>query len=67
VATPTKNELDQSEFERALADGVPRFSKVDVRFEAEVVDLAQEADYVIATLAPRETVLARYVSRCEAG
>lgn len=51
----------QPELEDVLDVAVRGASTVDVRFGAELVDLRQEADHVVVTLADGEVVTARYV------
>ncbi|GAA5013064.1 bifunctional 3-(3-hydroxy-phenyl)propionate/3-hydroxycinnamic acid hydroxylase [Streptomyces hyderabadensis] len=51
----------QPELEDALDAAVRKAATVDVRFGAELVDLRQEADHVVVTLADGGVVTARYV------
>src|SRR6478609_7740110 len=47
--------------DHVLLEGLERFPTVTVRFGTEVIDLVEEADGVVATLADGETLGARWV------
>ncbi|MBV9892624.1 MAG: bifunctional 3-(3-hydroxy-phenyl)propionate/3-hydroxycinnamic acid hydroxylase [Chloroflexi bacterium] len=64
---PIKSELDQPEFERALAAGLERFPNVSLRFETEVAELSHDAEAVRVTFTTGETVTAAYVVGCDGG
>ncbi|MBV9329728.1 MAG: bifunctional 3-(3-hydroxy-phenyl)propionate/3-hydroxycinnamic acid hydroxylase [Chloroflexi bacterium] len=68
---PIKSELDQPEFEHALADGAVRFGSVSLRFSTELLDVSQDEDCVVASVQPLhgdpESVRARYVVGCDGG
>ncbi|QEV99194.1 bifunctional 3-(3-hydroxy-phenyl)propionate/3-hydroxycinnamic acid hydroxylase [Microbacterium caowuchunii] len=64
---PRRNGFVQPLVDRVLLEGLDRFPSVQVRFGAEVVDLDEETDSVVATLAGGETLRARYVVAAEGG
>lgn len=64
---PRRNGFVQPLVDRVLLAGLDRFPNAAVRFGAEVVDLAEDADGVVATLADGGTVRARYVVAAEGG
>jgi len=68
---PIKSELDQPDFERALAGGLERFEHVQLRFCTELVDVAQDDASVRITLrgwdGTVQTVQSQYVVGCDGG
>ncbi|MGW0148832.1 bifunctional 3-(3-hydroxy-phenyl)propionate/3-hydroxycinnamic acid hydroxylase MhpA [Streptomyces sp. NPDC003333] len=64
---PRRNGFVQPLVDRVLLAGLDRFPNAAARFGAEVVDLAEDADGVVATLGDGGTVRARYVVAAEGG
>ncbi|TVT62601.1 bifunctional 3-(3-hydroxy-phenyl)propionate/3-hydroxycinnamic acid hydroxylase [Amycolatopsis rhizosphaerae] len=64
---PRRNGFVQPLVDQVLLDGLDRFPNAAVRFGAEVTDLVEDADGVVATLAGGETVRARYGVAAEGG
>lgn len=64
---PRRNGFVQPLVDQVLLAGLDRFPNATARFGAEVTDLVEEADGVLATLADGETVRARYVVAAEGG
>lgn len=64
---PRRNGFVQPLVDQVLLAGLDRFPNAAVRFGAEVVDLAEDADGVVATLVNGETVRALYVVAAEGG
>lgn len=64
---PRRNGFVQPLVDQVLLAGLDRFPNAAVRFGAEVVDLVEDADDVVATFAGGGTVRARYVVAAEGG
>ncbi|WP_231406565.1 FAD-dependent monooxygenase [Streptomyces sp. MC1] len=64
---PRRNGFVQPLVDQVLLAGLDRFPNAAVRFGAEVVDLTEDADGVVATLVNGETVRALYVVAAEGG
>ena len=64
---PRRNGFVQPLVDRVLLEGLERFPSVTVTFGAEVVDLVEDEDGVVATFANGETVGARWVVAAEGG
>jgi len=64
---PRRNGFVQPLVDRVLLAGLDRFPSVAVRFGTEVVDLVEDEDGVVATLADGETLRARWVVAAEGG
>lgn len=64
---PRRNGFVQPLVDRVLLEGLERFPSVMVHFGAEVTDLVEEAETVVATLADGQTLRARWVVAAEGG
>lgn len=64
---PRRNGFVQPLVDRVLLEGLARFPSVTVRLGAEVTDLVEDGDGVIATLAGGEMLRARWVVAAEGG
>lgn len=68
---PRRNGFVQPLVDRVLLDGLTRFPHVDVRFGAEAVDIAQDADGATVTYqaadGTRQSITAKYIVAAEGG
>ncbi|MFD1210843.1 bifunctional 3-(3-hydroxy-phenyl)propionate/3-hydroxycinnamic acid hydroxylase [Arthrobacter sp. GCM10027362] len=71
---PRKNGFVQPLVDQALCDGLARFASVGVRFSHKVVDVAETAEHVVATVeyddggtTAVKRIRARYLVGCEGG
>lgn len=64
---PRRNGFVQPLVDRVLLDGLDRFPSVRVSFGTEAIDLVEDEDGVIATLANGDSLRARWVVAAEGG